>query len=79
MGILAKFSNFVGNTFAVWVLLFAALAFYDPNAFTWIAPYIVPLLGVVMFGMGLTLSPNDFKEVFKRPVEVLIGVAAQFL
>lgn len=79
MEILAKFSNFVGNTFAVWVLLFAALAFYDPNAFTWIAPYIVPLLGVVMFGMGLTLSPNDFKEVFKRPVEVLIGVVAQFL
>ncbi|OQO98739.1 sodium transporter [Geobacillus sp. 44C] len=79
MEILAKFSNFVGNTFAVWVLLFAALAFYDPNAFTWIAPYIVPLLGVVMFGMGLTLSPNDFKEVFKRPAEVLIGVVAQFL
>jgi bile acid:Na+ symporter, BASS family len=79
METLAKFSNFVGNTFAVWVLLFAALAFYDPNAFTWIAPYIVPLLGIVMFGMGLTLSPNDFKEVFKRPAEVLIGVVAQFL
>jgi bile acid:Na+ symporter, BASS family len=79
MGILAKFSNFVGNTFAVWVLLFAALAFYNPNAFTWIAPYIAPLLGIVMFGMGLTLSVNDFKEIFKRPTEVLIGVVAQFL
>ncbi|BDG36059.1 bile acid:sodium symporter family protein [Geobacillus sp. 44B] len=76
---LEKFSNFVGNTFAVWVLLFAALAFYNPNAFTWIAPYIVPLLGIVMFGMGLTLSVNDFKEIFKRPTEVLIGVVAQFL
>jgi bile acid:Na+ symporter, BASS family len=61
------------------VLLFAALAFYNPNAFTWIAPYIVPLLGIVMFGMGLTLSVNDFKEIFKRPAEVLIGVVAQFL
>ena len=79
MKALEKFSNFVGNTFAVWVLLFAALAFYNPNAFTWIAPYIVPLLGIVMFGMGLTLSVNDFKEIFKRPTEVLIGVVAQFL
>jgi BASS family bile acid:Na+ symporter len=78
MEILAKFSNFIGNTFAVWVLLFAALAFYDPNPFTWIAPYIVPLLGIVMFGMGLTLSVNDFKEIFKRPTEVLIGVVAHF-
>jgi BASS family bile acid:Na+ symporter len=79
MKALGKFSDFVGNTFAVWVLLFAALAFYNPNAFTWIAPYIVPLLGIVMFGMGLTLSVNDFKEIFKRPTEVLIGVVAQFL
>lgn len=76
---LAKISNFVGNTFAIWVVLFAAFAFYSPKTFTWIAPYIVPLLGIVMFGMGLTLSVNDFKEVLKRPKEVLIGVVAQFL
>lgn len=79
MNTLGKISNFVGNTFAIWVLLFGALAFFAPSAFTWIAPYIVPLLGIVMFGMGLTLSANDFKEVFKRPLDVLIGVVAQFL
>ncbi|MGG3019959.1 bile acid:sodium symporter family protein [Geobacillus stearothermophilus] len=79
MNTLGKISNFVGNTFTIWVLLFGALAFFAPSAFTWIAPYIVPLLGIVMFGMGLTLSANDFKEVFKRPLDVLIGVVAQFL
>jgi BASS family bile acid:Na+ symporter len=78
MGILVKLSNFVSNTFAIWVLIFAALAFFEPKAFTWVAPYIVPLLGIVMFGMGLTLSANDFKEVFARPIDVLIGVIAQF-
>ena len=36
------------------------------------------LLGVVMFGMGLSLNPQDFKIVFARPRDVTIGCAAQF-
>ncbi|ANN79065.1 bile acid:sodium symporter family protein [Bordetella flabilis] len=76
---LARFSRFVGNTFAVWVLLFAALAFYYPETFKGIGPYIVPLLGIVMFGMGLTLSKADFREVTRRPRDVLIGVLGQFI
>ncbi|UFU00726.1 bile acid:sodium symporter family protein [Radiobacillus kanasensis] len=75
---LERLSNFVGSTFAVWVLLFAVLSFLLPNGFTWIAAYIVPLLGIIMFGMGLTLSANDFKEAFRRPKDVAIGVIAQF-
>ncbi|REJ08295.1 bile acid:sodium symporter family protein [Halobacillus trueperi] len=78
MKTLEKVSQFAGSTFAVWVLLFAALSFYLPGGFTWIAPYIVPLLGIIMFGMGLTLSKQDFQEVFKRPKDVAIGVGAQF-
>ena len=75
----ARLSAFVGKTFAIWVLLFAILAFFAPDQFSWIAPYIVPLLGIIMFGMGLTLSKNDFAEVFKRPRTVMIGVLGQFL
>ncbi|MGR9049070.1 bile acid:sodium symporter family protein [Halobacillus faecis] len=78
MKTLEKISQFAGSTFAVWVLLFAALSFYLPGGFTWIAPYIVPLLGIIMFGMGLTLSKKDFQEVFKRPKDVAVGVGAQF-
>lgn len=40
--------------------------------------WINPLLGVVMFGMGLTLNPTDFKIVFSRPKDVIIGCMAQF-
>lgn len=40
--------------------------------------WINPLLGVVMFGMGLTLNPIDFKIVFSRPKDVIIGCMAQF-
>lgn len=40
---------------------------------------INPMLGVIMFGMGLTLSLSDFKVVFSRPVDVLAGCVAQYL
>ncbi len=79
MQAIARLSQFVGKTFALWVLLFAVLAFYAPAQFKWIGPYIVPLLGIIMFGMGLTLSRDDFREVAKRPLDVAIGVLGQFI
>lgn len=79
MKALASFSTFVGKTFAFWVLLFAVLGFFLPEIFKQLVPWIVPLLAIIMFGMGLTLSAKDFAEVLKRPVEVGIGVVSQFL
>jgi BASS family bile acid:Na+ symporter len=76
---IASLSAFVGKTFALWVILFAVLGFVLPDTFKQLTPYIVTLLGIIMFGMGLTLSLDDFKEVARRPVDVGIGVAAQFL
>ncbi|MGN7774369.1 bile acid:sodium symporter family protein [Phyllobacterium sp. 22552] len=79
MKILANFSAFIGKTFALWVIIFAVLGFLFPDTFKQLTPYIVTLLGIIMFGMGLTLSLDDFKEVGKRPFEVLIGVMSQFI
>jgi len=79
MQALARLSQFIGKTFAVWTLLFAVLAFYSPETFKWIGPYVVTLLGIVMFGMGLTLSKQDFAEVGRRPGTVLLGVLGQFI
>lgn len=79
MRALAALSRFVGNTFALWILLFAVLAFYQPAWFLPLVKWIVPLLGLIMFGMGLTLKTEDFREVARRPLRVLIGVLAQFL
>jgi BASS family bile acid:Na+ symporter len=79
MQALVRLSQFVGKTFAVWVLLFAVLAFIAPAQFKWIAAYIVPLLGIIMFGMGLTLSKEDFREVFRRPWHVFIGCLGHFV
>ena len=60
MRALAALSRFVGNTFAYWVLLFAVIAFLQPAWFLGLKSAIVPLLGLVMFGMGLTLKLDDF-------------------
>ncbi|MFK0275194.1 bile acid:sodium symporter family protein [Ensifer sp. NPDC090286] len=79
MKAVASFSQFVGRTFALWVIVFAILGFVFPDIFKQITPYIVTLLGIIMFGMGLTISLDDFKEVAKRPFEVGIGVVSQFL
>jgi BASS family bile acid:Na+ symporter len=76
---IASLSAFVGKTFALWVILFAVLGFILPDTFKQLTPYIVTLLGIIMFGMGLTLSLDDFREVARRPVEVAIGVASQFV
>ncbi len=79
MKAIASLSAFVGKTFALWVILFAVLGFFLPDVFKQVAPWIVTLLGIIMFGMGLTISPDDFKEVARRPWEVGIGVASQFI
>ncbi|OLP45070.1 bile acid:sodium symporter family protein [Rhizobium oryziradicis] len=79
MKALAAFSTFIGKTFAVWVIICAVLGFLFPDQAKQIAPWIVTLLAIIMFGMGLTLSVDDFKEVARRPVEVTIGVVCQFL
>ncbi|WP_312361276.1 bile acid:sodium symporter family protein [Ensifer sp.] len=79
MKAVASFSQFVGRTFALWVIVFAVLGFVFPDIFKQVTPYIVTLLGIIMFGMGLTISLDDFKEVARRPLEVGIGVISQFL
>ena len=79
MQTLLKITNFASKTFALWVLLFAYLAFQFPETYKQFAPYIPYLLGIVMFGMGITLTFNDFGEVFKHPKSVVIGVVGQFV
>lgn len=79
MRALALLSRFCGNAFPLLVLLFAVLAYFQPGWFKGLTGAIVPLLGVVMFGMGLTLKGEDFREVGRHPARVIIGVLAQFI
>lgn len=77
MRALTKISGVASGYFAVWVVLGSVVAFFVPPL-AGLTAYIAPLLGVVMFGMGLTLTAGDFIRVFEKPLAVAVGVAAQF-
>ena len=79
MRILETISNFFGKFMALIVLAVAALALFVPVTCTWIQTgWVNYLLMIVMFGMGLTLKLEDFKLVFTRPKDIIIGCLAQF-
>lgn len=78
MQLLEQISNFVSRFMAVFVIAIAAVALFQPWTFLWTVPYITILLGIVMFGMGMTLRFEDFRFVLERPKDVLIGTVAQF-
>ncbi len=76
---LLKISTFVAKYMAALVLLAAIVALFVPATFNWVKTSSINyLLGVVMFGMGLSLNLSDFKVVFSRPKDVGIGCLAQF-
>ena len=64
--------------FPLLVLLAGALGYFVAGPISTQAGLITPLLGVIMFGMGLTLTLPDFKLVLSRPLPVLLGVFAQY-
>jgi len=77
-GPLVAISTIAGRFFALWVVAGALVAALAPQAFSWVGPYIPTLLGVVMFGMGMTLSTRDFASALRQPKAVIVGVLAQF-
>lgn len=70
--------------FTIWVFAAVSASLAYPAAFDeWfnmdLAILIVPLIQIIMFGMGTTLNLDDFKRVFQMPGPVLIGIFLQFL
>ena len=69
--------------FTLWVAAFVAAAMFYPAAFrTWsgfdLSTLMVPLIQIIMFGMGTQLTPGDFLRVFTLPKAVIIGIVLQF-
>lgn len=65
--------------FPVLVIIGGIIGFSASDAVLNLSSWVNPLLGIVMFAMGLTLQPVDFALVAKRPLPVLIGVVAQYV
>ena len=74
-----RICQFISDHMGVLVLLAAVAALMFPEALGHLKPRLInPLLGAIMFGMGLTLKAADFRVVFSRPRDVLVGCLAQF-
>ena len=74
-----KLCHYISEYMGLLVLAAALLALAFPSLLQGIRPTVINyLLGVVMFGMGLTLNLHDFKVVFSHPRDVLTGCLAQF-
>lgn len=74
-----KLCHYISEYMGILVLATALLSFAFPQLLQQVRPTVINyLLGVVMFGMGLTLNLQDFKIVFSRPRDVIVGCLAQF-
>ena len=77
--LVTRIFNQLTNLFPVWVTVCGVLALFQPHWFTWFnGPLIGWGLAVIMLGMGLTLSLEDFRNVARTPKPVALGVFAQF-
>ncbi len=74
-----KIKNILIKYMAIIVLVVAGVSFFIPKSSLWISvSWINYLLMVIMFGMGLTLKPDDFILIFKRPKDIICGIIAQY-
>ena len=69
-----KCIKFVTKYVTVWVILTALFAFFFPEPFKPYGGSVSWCLGIIMLSMGLSMTPNDFKLVFTRPKDVIIGI-----
>lgn len=73
-------SDFISSHITILVVVVTVIALFVPESFLWMnTSTVTPLLGIVMFGMGLTLKPADFVPVLRRPKDILIGELSQFI
>ena len=74
-----RICDFIAKWMGVLVLIVAALSLFVPASLAWIGTRVInPMLGIIMFCMGLTLSAQDFRIVLRRPKDILIGCLTQF-
>lgn len=73
-----------GLSFTMWMFTAVTTAMFYPQYFVSMGGFplkslIVPLLQIIMFGMGSQMSLNDFTGVLKMPKGVILGVFSHFL
>jgi bile acid:Na+ symporter, BASS family len=73
-----------GLSYTIWIFMAVTASMFYPQYFTSVGDFqlkrlIVPLLQIIMFGMGSQMSLSDFTGVIKMPKGVFIGVGSHYL
>ncbi|MGB2531989.1 bile acid:sodium symporter family protein [Leuconostoc suionicum] len=86
MNTIKSLSKFLTKFFTVFVILVALAAIFIPGPGTSLATTKVGnlsavsiLLMIVLFGMGITLTPTDFKRVARNPLQIILGTIAHYV
>lgn len=79
MQLLKRISKFLSDKTSIFVIVVAIIAFLLPEGFTWVKGTKQSIiLGIIMLGMGMTLTKDDFKILLQRPLDIFIGAVAQY-
>lgn len=65
--------------FPFWAILISVYAYYFPESLSDLGSLIIPLLSVIMLGMGMTLKLDNFIDVIKSPKVIATGVGLQYI
>ncbi len=73
------FGDWLTKWFTAIVIVWAVFNYFVPQASLWGKSYTGYFLGIVLFGMGLTLTLDDFKRILTQPLMVIVGTVAHFV
>ena len=73
-----KIISYFNKLFALWITLGGVLAYFFPEIFIAMKSYMELFFAITMFGVGMTLDPDSFKNIFKNYSVVIIGSISQF-
>jgi bile acid:Na+ symporter, BASS family len=78
------FQKFKGFSYTLWIFTAVVVSIVYPQYFISVGNFqlkklIVPLLQIIMFGMGSQMSFRDFAGVVKMPKGVLVGVVSHYM
>ncbi|WP_368101183.1 bile acid:sodium symporter family protein [Bifidobacterium adolescentis] len=73
------FGDWLTKWFTVIVIVWAVFNYFVPQTSLWGKSYTGYFLGIVLFGMGLTLTLDDFKRILTQPLMVVVGTVAHFV
>lgn len=79
MELLNKVAKILQQNFAIFTVVIALSAYFVPDLFLWSGSYMNLLMGVVIFGMSLTMEMKDFKTLFTSPKSTIIGLICVYI